>query len=333
MVDQASPDTDTPDPSNGVSASAGDTAPVPGAIANDDLLGELARAMHQAATSQYERLNGDLAQRRAQQVETISAHADAEIEGLKAASEADVQAIDAWAKAETEKIKLERLRRIDARREQLAAQLERQETIKQRQVFAIEVAIDAHRNEVDLFFGRMERETDPSAIARIAATMPAFPSLADVADEAGRSAAAEFAGLDRSAEATAAVDSAVTETDPAAAATASDETATDAVAEATTVDPAEVEDESSERAAAALESDPAANVTESRLMAVMDPDAVAGTAEDARPWEAPYAVSVAAGSGEGEPEPASKVGSTLLRTVRAIRPMSGERHDRGNEER
>ncbi len=290
----------------------------------------------EAATSQYERLNGDLAQRRAQQVKTISAHAEAEVQSLKTASDADVDAIDAWAKAETEKIKLERLRRIDARREQLAAQLERQETIKQRQVFAIEVAIDAHRNEVDLFFGRMERETDPSAIARIASTMPAFPSLADVAEEAGRSAAAEFAGLDRSAEALA---------DPGqtdVAATAPGETPAEAVATAdadtdtATIEPAAADD-GSQRAAAALESDPAANVTESRLMAVMDPDAAAGTTENTRPWEAPYAVSVAAGSGEGDAEPAaepaSKVGSTLLRTVRAIRPMSGERHDRNNEER
>jgi hypothetical protein len=71
-------------------------------------------------------------------------------------------------------------------------------------------------------------------------------------------------------------------------------------------------------------------------MAVMDPDASAPTTENTRPWEAPYAVSVAAGTGSAEaepaPEPASRVGSTLLRTVRAIRPMSGERHDRGSEE-
>lgn len=331
MVDQASPDTATPDGPNGASASADHPDPDSAAVPNDDLLGELARAMHQAATSQYERLNGDLAQRRGQQVEAISTHADTEIENLKAASDADVESIDAWAKTETEKIKLERLRRIDTRREQLAGQLERQETIKQRQIFAIEVAIDAHRNEVDLFFGRMERETDPAAIARIASTMPAFPSLVDVAEEAGRSAAAEFAGLDRSVEATAEADQVkVTQAAPVdAAATES----TVAVAETTAKEAAP--DDESKRAAASLESDPAANVTESRLMAVMDP-AAAGTPENPRPWEAPYAVSVAAGTGgaEGEPapEPASRVGSTLLRTVRAIRPMSGERHDRGNDE-
>lgn len=351
MVDQASPDTANPDPADGVSASADNAGPDLVTVPNDDLLGELARAMHQAATSQYERLNGDLAQRRAQQVEAISSAADTEIDNLKTASDADVESIDAWAKAETEKIKLERLRRIDGRREQLAGQLERQETIKQRQIFAIEVAIDAHRNEVDLFFGRMERETDPAAIARIASTMPAFPSLADVASEAGRSAAAEFAGLDRSAEAEAsqaaavasatgaaeATDSAATDmaaTDAAVTAETTTTESTDVVAEATTIEP--TTDDAADKAAASLETDPAANVTESRLMAVMDPDATSGTAEDARPWEAPYAVSVAAGNGDSEPEPApelsSRVGSTLLRTVRAIRPMSGERHERDSEE-
>lgn len=358
MVDQASPDIDTPEPSNGVLASV-DKADPAGAVQNDDLLGELARAMHQAATSQYERLNDDLAQRRAQQVEAISAHADAEIENLKAASEADVNAIDSWARAETEKIKLERLRRIDDRREQLAGQLDRQETIKQRQVFAIEVAIDAHRNEVDLFFGRMERETDPAAIARIASTMPAFPSLADIADEAGRSAAGEFASLDRSAEPIAEADAPALSVD-APALSVADETPTavavepmteestpsgstngviDVTASDATIEPAPEApaEDMPERAAALLESDPGASVSESRLMAVMDPAASAGTGENRHPWEAPHAISVAAGSGEPEadsaPELSSRVGSTLLRTVRAIRPMSGERHERDGEDR
>lgn len=178
-------DATTPDPST--------LAPESG---DDNLLGELARAMHAAATSQYQRLNTDLERRRADQVAAITDRASAETETLKADSETDIGSIDAWAKVETEKIKLERLRRIDARRERLAGQLEREETIKEREIFAIEVAIDAHRNEMELFFGRLERETDPSAIARIASTMPAFPLLNDVAEQARRSAAAEFATIE-----------------------------------------------------------------------------------------------------------------------------------------
>jgi hypothetical protein len=145
-------------------------------------------------------MNAELERRRAEQVETIGARADAEVEGLKSASEADIGSVDAWAKAETEKIKLERLRRIDARRERLADQLDRHETIKEREILAIQVAIDTHRDEVDRFFGRMERETDPAAIARVASTLPDFPALAEVAEQARRDAAAEFASLEGPAE-------------------------------------------------------------------------------------------------------------------------------------
>lgn len=306
----APPSADAPQPFEAVASEQ------PGGIApgNDNLLGELARAMHAAATSQYERINADLERRRTEQVAEIAARASSEAENLKASSEQDIAAIDAWAKAETEKIKQERLRRIDTHREQLAAQLERQETIRQREIFAIEVAIDAHRGEIDQFFGRMERETDPTAIARVASSLPPFPSLTDVADEARRGASAEFASLDADVGTTLAPE--LDATAPAAAPAAPE--------------PFEA---SSDTAAAALEeSMPDATVSESRLKAVMDPDATqGGDTESAQPWEAPYAVSVAAGATEpdapAEPEPHGRVGATLLRTVRAIRPMAGSDKD------
>lgn len=323
MADLASQPTDLADDAIDPSVSA----ELPPPAGNDDLLGELARAMHAAATSQYERLNAELERRRTEQVEGISARASSDTENLKASTESDIGAIDAWSKTEMEKIKQERLRRIDSRREQLAAQLERQETIKQREVFAIEVAIDTHRSEVDQFFGRMERETDPTAIARVASSLPPFPSLTEVAEEARRGAAAEFASLDAgvgslpTSEATVAADTEATAVDtaaiaaPAAAAAADTETAPDG-ASVPTLDEAPGD----------------GIVSETRLRAVMDPDAsLGGSHEGAPPWEAPYAVSVTAGSGTSEPaaepEPHGRVGSTLLRTVRAIRPMAGSDKD------
>ena len=296
LVDEPTdaPEADTPESDTPVAETPEPEDPV-AQPANDDLLGELARAMHAAATSQYERMNAELERRRAEQVEAIAARATAEAEQLKASTESDIGAIDAWAKAETEKIKQERLRRIDARKEELAAQLERRETIKQREVFAIEVAIDEHRTEIDQFFGRMERETDPAAIAQVASALPPFPSLADIAEEARQRASAEFESLDRE---TAAVPT------PGAMET-----------DARTLDDAKD-----------------ALVTESRLMAVMDPEASQGEGPAATPpWEAPSVVSVAAGSGMTEPVPAPEAhtrgGSTLLRTVRAIRPMAGSDRD------
>lgn len=336
MAEQASEPNDSADDVGPVATA--ETAPANGAHdavspnganreepTHDDLLGEFARAMHQAATSQYERMNAELERRHAEQVERIAERAGTEVENLKAGSEADIGAIDAWARNETEKIKLERLRRIDARREQLGGQLERQDTIKEREVAAIQVAIDAHRGEIDLFFGRMERETDPATIALVASTIPPFPQLADVAEAARRSAAAEFSDE----ETVPSLDVGdITSAAPAAA-----------EAPVAAAPSPETPDAAATPATAELEANaPEAVVTESRLMAVMDPDAArAEDGEPPRPWEAPYAVSVAAGSGDAdapaspEHDIPSRVGSTLLRTVRAIRPMS-DRHEHKPDE-
>lgn len=319
-----------------------------------NLLGELARAMHAAATSQYQRLNADLERRRTEQVEAISERAATEIETLKADSETDIGSIELWAKAETEKIELERLRRIDDRREQLAAQLDRQETIKQREVFAIEVAIDAHRNEVDLFFGRMERESDPSAIARVAATMPPFPSLGDVAEQARRGTAAEFASLDGQAAASTEALAAATAAAARRAAWTADDATESSIATIVNETAGAAEADAPEAYAVAAEADApepetgsetvtgdedesgreleaAASVSESRLMAVMDPAASRGGSEAMESWDAPSVVSVAAGTGQAEEPVPMTVGSTLLRTVRSIRPMAA-RHDKDSNE-
>jgi hypothetical protein len=309
MADLASHHTTSPDGSNGTLTAAPTDAPA----GDDDLLGELARAMHQAATTQAERMHAELERRRTEQLEAIADRSRSEVDRLKAGSETDIAAIDAWAKAETEKIKLERLRRIDDRRERLAGQLERHGTISEREVFAIEVAIDAHRGEIDEFFGRLEHETDPATIARIAATLPAFPSLDEVAADARRTTEAEF------------VDLATTPDEPAVP--------PEPAAPAAAVAPVAPE-------APAIVADDSAAISEARLLAVMDPDASRPAAETRQDWEAPHVVSVAAGSSQAEPvieppaeAPAHSRGSTLLRTVRAIRPMSGEHHDRGATDR
>ena len=277
--------------------------PTAGEARHGGLLGELARAMHAAAASQYERINAELEDRRAQQVEAIATRARSEIEGLKTGSQADVGAIDAWAKAETEKIKQERLRRIDARRAQLATQFERQEAIQAREVFAIEVAIDTHRAEIDAFFGRMERETDPAAIARVASMLPPFPAFAQIVDEARREVAAEGTSLGQA-------------TGPATG---------QATGPATAVNDVEREP----------------GVSESRLMAVMDPTGAHGDGdgesesdEATRPWEAqPYAVSITAGPRVAdEARLPARTGMSLLRSIPSIRPMIGRRDPKSGEE-
>jgi hypothetical protein len=266
-----------------------------GEARTDDLLGELARAMHQAATSQYERMNAELETRRVEQVEAIAMRAASEVERLKSRSETDVDSIEAWARAETEKIGQERTRRMAARREQLSTELGRQDTIREREVSAVDSAIKSYRTDIDRFFGRMEREHDPAAIAKVAATMPTLPPLAQIANDARRVATAEFAEQEASAEIVA----------PAA----------DTPVQDTEQPVAELTEE---------EVEPVVPPSEARLMGVMDPDSTRSDAAPSREWAQPAAVSVAAGSPESEAheEVQPRVGSTLLRTVRAIRPMS-----------
>lgn len=158
-----------------------------------DLLTELARAMHDAADLQFARITADLERQRLRQVESIVARATFDTDDVKAELDADTRAIDAWAKAEAEKIKVERTRRIDARRDEHAAKVEREATIKEREILAVEVAIESHLAELNSFFAEIKQSTDPGRIASMAATKPASPALDEIAGDARRSAGAEFA--------------------------------------------------------------------------------------------------------------------------------------------
>lgn len=169
----------------------------------DDLLGQLSRAMHAAAGSQHRRIAEELERQRAAQVDAIKARTGSEAKGLKKTSQDDIGEIDAWAKTATELIAAERVRRIDARREKLQAELLRQDVIVEREVLAVEAAVEAHQAELDAFFSQLERESDPVRIARLASSLPSLPSLAETADAARRQATAEFALLEEPAEGTA----------------------------------------------------------------------------------------------------------------------------------
>ena len=239
----------------------------------DDLLRELSRelsrAMHRAALAQRKRMVAEVARLRSTQAEVIKARTAAEAEQLKTESDEDIREIDTWAQTATELIAAERVRRIDARRERLQAQLARQDVIAERELMAVDVTLEDHEAALEAFFGRLESETDPASIAGLASAMPSLPSLSDAADAARRHAISEFAPIDETTI----------------------ETPGDDAIDATT------------------------DVSPSRLMAVMDPDAsrVAPTAT-ATPWPEPMAIAVTAGS------------QPLLRSMRASRPLDRIRH-------
>src|SRR6185369_4439480 len=87
---------------------------------------------------------------------------------------------DAWSDGEIKRIKLERERRIAARREQLQIRLEDHRTVVGREVEAVEASVGAYRADIAEYFRRLESETDPVAIARYAGTRPPFPDLTAV---------------------------------------------------------------------------------------------------------------------------------------------------------
>ena len=107
----------------------------------------------------------------------IRAREKSEAKELRVLAEGDVKAIDSWADTEIERIQSERERRTTSRRGELAQRLEDHRLLIGREVDAVEAAIAAYRTEVEVYFSRLDAETDPVAIAREAGRRPQFPDL------------------------------------------------------------------------------------------------------------------------------------------------------------
>jgi hypothetical protein len=156
-------------------------ADAPVADATDDdssaFLADLARVMQTAAGAERNRIAEDSERRRNAHLELIRARETSETEQLTVLAEGDVKAIDTWADAEIERIQSERERRITSRRSELAQRLEDHRLLIGREVDAVEAAIAAYRTEVEVYFSRLDAESDPVAIAREAGRRPQFPVL------------------------------------------------------------------------------------------------------------------------------------------------------------
>jgi hypothetical protein len=140
-------------------------------------LAELARAMQSTAASEQARNVEGTEQRRQAHIDAIRAREALEAEDLRELAKEDVKGIDAWSDGEIKRIKLERERRIASRREQLQIRLEEHHSVVAREVENVEGAVSAYRADIDQFFNRLETETDPVEIARLAGTRPTFPVL------------------------------------------------------------------------------------------------------------------------------------------------------------
>ena len=140
-------------------------------------LADLARAMQSTAAAEQARNSEGTEQRRQVHIDAIRAREALEAEELRELAKEDVKGIDAWSDGEIKRIKLERERRIAARRDQLQIRLEEHRNVVSREVEAVEAAIAAYKVEIEHYFRRLDAETDPVAIAQHAGTRPPFPVL------------------------------------------------------------------------------------------------------------------------------------------------------------
>lgn len=140
-------------------------------------LAELARAMQSTASAEQARNSEATEQRRQSHIDSIRAREAIEAEELRELAKEDVKGIDDWSDGEIKRIKLERERRIAARREQLQIRLEEHRTVVAQEVDAVEAAVASYRADTEQYFRRLESETDPVAIAKQAGTRPPFPVL------------------------------------------------------------------------------------------------------------------------------------------------------------
>ena len=89
-----------------------------------DFLADLARAMQAAASAQRKHIADVAEQRKKAHIDAVHKRETTENEELREVSSRDVKGIEAWATAEIERIRLERQRRIAARKTELEEQLE-----------------------------------------------------------------------------------------------------------------------------------------------------------------------------------------------------------------
>lgn len=144
---------------------------------NSAFLADLARVMQAAAGAERLRISEESERRRTAHLEVIRARETAEADELRVLAEGDVKAIDSWADTEIERIQSERERRTVSRRAELSQRLEDHRLLIGREVDAVEAAIASYRTEVEAYFGRLDGEVDPVAIAQAAGSRPTFPAL------------------------------------------------------------------------------------------------------------------------------------------------------------
>ena len=155
---------------------------------------ELVRAMQTTAAAERQRLDEDADRRREAHLAAIEARRQEEAGKMLELAAEDKKAIDEWAEAERQRIDTERDRRAAALQEDLQTSLSEHASMIEKEIAAVESAVDGYRTELASFFATLNLETDPVAIARHASRRPVFPTLETVSPdvEATTAAATDF---------------------------------------------------------------------------------------------------------------------------------------------
>jgi hypothetical protein len=165
-----------------VAADAGATERIAAAAGDPGtFLNELVQAMRTTVAAERSRITAEADRRREEHLAAIQTRREPEAQRIRDLAEDDLKAIDGWAEAERERIRAERERRAEALATDLKTSLAEHGTRVDREVERVEAAIAGYRSEVEAFFGRLDGESDPVAIAQEAGNRPSFPDLEAVA--------------------------------------------------------------------------------------------------------------------------------------------------------
>jgi hypothetical protein len=178
--------TDAAEPLDSVASAAGGVAHeepdiAPGAghppTPVSSLLAEIARAMQAAAAHERERIDAGVGEEEASQIEKVHARATAESAALRKGADDDVALVESWCVEQLRLIRAEADRRIGDRRSRLEQSITQHGSFIEAEIQSVHGAVQGYRDTLDEFFARMADEGDPSAIARLAGTLPDPPDL------------------------------------------------------------------------------------------------------------------------------------------------------------
>jgi F0F1-type ATP synthase membrane subunit b/b' len=141
------------------------------------LLADIARAMHEAARRERERIGARMAESADAQIDGARLRAAAEARHLKRRAEEDVEDVYERCHALISRIRRDADAEITQRRQRLADALVAHGSILESEVEHVRATIDNYEASLDGFFDRLSAELDPAEIARMAGNLPPAPDL------------------------------------------------------------------------------------------------------------------------------------------------------------